>query len=195
MTLGVPFMRLTYDIDVVGAPNFGAVAAPCLIVSNHSMHPDWAMLLTSMPRGFRRRVILAAAADDIFGSRFLGLSASLVGNAFPFVNTGSNVRESLEFAAARLGEGWRILIFPEGELTVDGPMEGFKPGVGWLVAHTGVAVLPMRVEMLRPGIWDDDGRRFRRGRVRVSVGQPVRFDPQASYSEVTAALQEAVRNA
>ena len=34
---------------------------PCLIISNHNMHLDQAMLLRAMPHGFRQRVAIAAA--------------------------------------------------------------------------------------------------------------------------------------
>ncbi len=195
MTVGIPVLRFSYRIDVRGKQNFQAVGIPCLVVSNHNMHPDWAMLMTAMPGKFRRKLIVAAAADDIYGNRFQGLSASVVGNAFPFAKAGNTVRESLEFVAARLQEGWSVLIFPEGKLTTDGPMEPFKPGIGWLVAHTGVEVLPMRVDMLAPGVWDDNGKLHRRGHVRVNVAPPVRLDPHARYSEIATVLQEAVRKA
>ena len=195
LAVGIPILRVSYRIDVRGAENFRAVRVPCLIVSNHNMHPDWAMLMTAMPGKFRRQVILAAAADDIYGNRLQGLSASLVGNAFPFAKAGNTVRESLEFVAARIGEGWSVLIFPEGKLTTGGAMEPFKPGIGWLVAHTGVEVLPMRVEMLKPGVWDDNGKLHKRGHVRVNVAPPVQLDARARYSEVAAVLEEAVRKA
>lgn len=190
-----PLLRLGYSVEVRGRERFELVQQPCLIISNHNMHLDQAMLLRSMPPSFRRRVAIAAAASDIFGNRLRGFFASLLGNAFPFAKEGSGVRESLEYVARMLGEGWNVLIFPEGRLTVIGPMQPFKSGTGLLAVETGVQVLPMRIDVLRPGFYEGKWLPHPRARVRVNVGEPVRFEPGISYEEATARLEEAVRNA
>jgi long-chain acyl-CoA synthetase len=190
-----PLLRLGYSVEVRGRERLASVQQPCLIISNHNMHLDQAMLLRSMPPSFRRRVAIAAAASDIFGNRLRGFFASLLGNAFPFAKEGSGVRESLEYVAKMLGEGWNVLIFPEGKLTVIGPMQPFKSGTGLLAVETGVPVLPMRIDVLRPGFYEGKWLPHPRARVRVSIGEPIRFEPGTSYQEATARLEEAVRNA
>lgn len=190
-----PLLRLGYSVEVRGRERFRTVAEPCLIISNHNMHLDQAMLLRSMPHGFRQRVAIAAAASDIFGNRLRGFGASLLGNAFPFAKEGSGVRESLEYVAKMLDEGWNVLIFPEGRLTVVGPMQPFKSGTGLLAVETGVPVLPMRIDVLRPGFYEGKWLPHPRARVRVSVGEPIRFAQGTNYAEATARLEEAVRNA
>ncbi|PFG74479.1 AMP-binding protein [Tepidiforma thermophila] len=190
-----PLLRIGYSVEVRGRERFATVQQPCLIIANHNMHLDQAMLLRSMPPGFRRRVAIAAAASDIFGNRLRGFFASLLGNAFPFAKEGSGVRESLEYVAKMLGEGWNVLIFPEGKLTVIGPMQPFKSGTGLLAVETGVPVLPMRIDVLRPGFYEGKWLPHPRARVRVSIGEPIRFEPGTSYQEATRRLEEAVRNA
>jgi long-chain acyl-CoA synthetase len=148
-----------------------------------------------MPHGFRQRVAIAAAASDIFRNRLRGFGAGLLGNAFPFAKEGSGVRESLEYVAKMLDEGWNVLIFPEGKLTVIGPMQPFKSGIGLLAVETGVPVLPMRIHVLRPGFYEGKWLPHPRARVRVNVGEPVSFAPGTTYAEATAKLEEAVRNA
>ena len=51
---------------------------------------------------------IAAAATDIYGNRFRGFWASLLGNAFPFAKEGSGVRESLEYVARTEDEGAKL---------------------------------------------------------------------------------------
>ncbi len=189
-----PLLRIGYSVEVRGRERFALVQQPCLIISNHNMHLDQAMLLRSMPPSFRRRVAIAAAASDIFGNRLRGFFASLLGNAFPFAKEGSGVRDSLEYVAKMLGEGWNVLIFPEGRLTVIGPMQPFKSGTGLLAVETGVPVLPMRIDVLRPGFYEGKWLPHPRARVRVIIGEPVRFEPGTSYEEATARLEAAVRN-
>jgi long-chain acyl-CoA synthetase len=190
-----PLLRIGYSVQVRGRGNFKNLPEPVLIVSNHNMHLDGSMLLRSMPHSFRQRVAIAAAASDIFGNRLRGFLASLLGNAFPFAKEGSGVRESLEAVARMLDEGWNVLIFPEGKLTVMGPTQPFKSGTGLLAVETGVPVLPMRIDVVRPGFYEGKWLPHPRGRVRVSIGAPVTFPPGTAYSEATKILEEAVRTA
>jgi len=190
-----PLLRIGYTVEVRGRERFATVQQPCLVISNHNMHLDQAMLLRSMPAKFRGRVAIAAAASDIFGNRLRGFFAGLLGNAFPFAKEGSGVRESLEYVAKMLDEGWNVLIFPEGKLTVIGPMQEFKSGTGLLAIETGVPVLPMRIDVVRPGFYEGKWLPHPRARVRVSIGEPVRFPPGMSYTEATDLLEQAVREA
>lgn len=190
-----PLLRLGYRVEVRGRERFRELKEPCLIISNHNMHLDQAMLLRSMPHGFRQKVTIAAAASDIFGSRWRGFGASLLGNAFPFAKEGSGVRESLEYVAKTLDEGWNVLIFPEGKLTVIGPMQEFKSGTGLLAVETGAPVLPMRIDVIRPGFYEGKWLPHPRARVRVNIGEPIRFSPGTDYAEATRKLEEAVRTA
>lgn len=190
-----PLLRIGYSVEVRGRERFRTIQEPCLLISNHNMHFDVSLLLRSMPHGFRQRVAIAAAASDIFGNRWRGFTASLLGNAFPFAKEGSGVRESLEYVAKMLDEGWNVLIFPEGRLTVIGPMQRFKSGTGLLAVETGVPVLPMRIDVLRPGFYEGKWLPHPRARVRVSFGEPIHFPQGTGYAKATAMLEEAVRNA
>ncbi len=191
----LPGTKVFYKLEVRGRENFRGIEEPCLIISNHNMHLDGSMLLRSMPSGFRQRVAIAAAASDIFGNRVRGFGSALLGNAFPFAKEGSGVRESLEYVARMLDEGWSVLIFPEGKLTVVGPMEPFKSGVGLLARETGVPVLPMRIDVVRRGFYEGRWLPHPRASVRVNIGKPIRIDPGTSYSAATALLEQAVRDA
>jgi long-chain acyl-CoA synthetase len=187
--------RAAYSVEVRGRANFRSLDKPCLIISNHNMHMDQAMLLRAMPHRFRQRVAIAAAADDIYGNRLRGFLASLLGNAFPFATGGSGIRESLEYVSSMLNDGWNVLLFPEGELTVLGPMRPFKGGIGLLARETRAQVLPMRIDVLRPGFYEGKWWPHPRARIRVVIGPPVKVPPGASYAEATALLEDAVKRA
>jgi long-chain acyl-CoA synthetase len=190
-----PLVKAGYRIEVKGRANLRGIHEPCLVISNHNMHLDQSILLKSMPSPFRRRVAIAAAASDIFGNRVRGFGSALLGNAFPFAKEGSGVRESLEYVGKMLEDGWHVLIFPEGELTVMGPMKSFKGGVGLLARETGVPVVPMRIDVLRPGFYEGKWLPHPRARVRVSIGKPLRVDSEMRFGEATALLEQAVREA
>lgn len=190
-----PLLRIGYSVEIRGREHFRTVEEPILIISNHNMHMDQAMLLRSMPHGFRQRVAIAAAASDIFGNRIRGFGAGLLGNAFPFAKEGSGVRESLEQVGRMLEGHWNVLIFPEGKLTVIGPMQPFKSGIGLLAVETGAPVLPMRIDVLRPGFYEGKWLPHPRARVRVSIGDIVKFPPGTTYADATEQLEQAVRDA
>ncbi|HXU24998.1 MAG TPA: lysophospholipid acyltransferase family protein [Tepidiformaceae bacterium] len=194
-TLLFPLIRSGYTLEVRGRENLRGVKQPCLIVSNHNMHLDWSMVLRALPRSFRRRTMVAAAATDIFGNRWRAFTGKLLGNAFAFEKGGSGVRESLEQTQALLDSGWNVLIFPEGKLTVCGPLQPFKSGIGWIAARSEAEIVPMRVDVLRPGLFE--GARFPRfrGRARVSIGKPLVIERGAAHDDSARRLEQAVRDA
>ena len=188
-----PLIWFGYGIEVRGRKHFKQVTEPCLMISNHNMHLDWSLLLRTVPRRMRKRTTVAAAANEIFGNRRRAFSSRLLGNAFPFNKEGSGVRRSLEHTTSLLAGGWNVLIFPEGEISLDGTIKPFKSGVGWIAVRSGVEVLPMRVDVLRRGMYE--GARFPRlrGRVRVTIGPPLRIPPETPYAAAAAMLEQAVR--
>ena len=189
-----PLIRVGYSMEITGREHLEDVTPPCMLISNHNMHLDWSMVLRTLPRRIRQRTAVAAAASDIFSTRKRSFTSKLLGNAYPFDKTGSGVRESLEFTKGLLDGGWNVLIFPEGKMSETGAMGPFKSGVAWIASKANADVLPMRVEIVRPGIYE--GARFpRRGRVRVHVGAPVRLAQDASYGDATRVLEAAVREA
>lgn len=187
-----PLLWVGYKLEVHGRENIKRVNRPCLVISNHCMHLDWSMLLRTLPWRFRRRTAVAAAADDIYGNRLRGFTSSLLGNSFAFDTGGSGTRESLEAVLALLEANYSVIIFPEGELTTDGPMKPFKSGAGWIAIKSGVEVLPIRIDVLRNGIFEGRWFPWFRGHVCVTVGAPVTVPLDLSYADAAAMLQRAV---
>lgn len=189
----LPSLHAVYKLEVRGREHLAEVRSPALIVSNHNMHLDQSMLLWAMPAGFRAKVTIAAAEKDIFGNRFRGFVSALLGNAFPFAKEGAGIRESLGHVAGLLDDGWHVLLFPEGKLTVCGPTQPFKAGIGLLARETRAQVLPMRIDVIRPGLVEGRWRPIPRARVRVSIGAPISIPPKMGHAEATALLEDAVR--
>lgn len=195
LALLFPTIWLGYSIEVRGRHHLGQVEQPCLVISNHTIHLDWSMILRALPRRFRLRIAVAAAADDIFGNRARAFTGRLFGNAFPLERDGVGIRESLEHVRHLLDDGWNVLIFPEGMRSESGEQLPFKSGIGWLAVRSGKQVLPMRVDLLRRGTYEGRWMLIPRGRVRVTIGAPVRVPPEASYKEAVALLELAVLEA
>lgn len=96
-------------------------------------------------------------------------------NAIP-VNQDKPELSALKLVINLLKDGERVLIFPEGERTLDGKLktEG-EPGVGMIVCKANVPVLPVRLfgpEKALPR----GSKKLKRHPVTLAVGEPVALD-------------------
>jgi long-chain acyl-CoA synthetase len=190
--LVVPFVFLFYRVRIRGEEHLRGLEGPVIFAPNHCLHSDNAIILTSIPLVWRWRLSVAAAADDIFGHPWRALGAAVLGNAFPLAREGA-IRRSLELLGARLDRDFSVLIYPEGKLTVGGPMQPFKSGTGLIAVEGGTPVVPMKIRIRRIS-WIDARRpgTSPRGDVEVVYGAPIRFDADANFAEATSALEAAV---
>lgn len=185
-----PPTALTYRLRVMGTENLRDIREPVVFAANHNLHTDNLLVMKAMPLRWRRRLAIAAAAD-LFRSRFWAIVNPLFGNALPLSREGA-VRASLENLGHALDGGWSVLIYPEGGLTVGGPMQPFMSGIGLLAVDGRVPVVPLRIHVHRMGSpWQ--WPLLRRGHVEIRFGRPVTFSPGTSYLEATTTIEEAVK--
>ena len=188
-----PFLALFYRRRVRGLEHLEGLSPPVMFTPNHHLHNDNAIILCAIPLRWRWKLSVAAALDDIFNSRFRGFMATLIGNAFPLARTGA-VRRSLDMLGARLDRGYSVLIYPEGMLTVGGPLQEFKTGTGLVAVHGAVPVVPVKLKVHNPGRIDrETGGTAWRGDVEVVFGKPLHFgidvDPNQATAEIRAAVE------
>ncbi|MHB8577027.1 MAG: lysophospholipid acyltransferase family protein [Dehalococcoidia bacterium] len=185
----LPLTRTLYRLDIEGL-DYLDEAEPAIFAANHASHLDNALILVALPDARRRRIAVAAAADTIFKRRGQGYLAALLGNAFP-VARGGGSRRTVEYVRWLADKGWSVLLYPEGRLTVGGPMGQFRHGIGLMAVETGRPVVPVRLDVLRRGVGEE--RRLPwRGQVRVRFGPPCRFPPQTDVADAVARVQRAV---
>ncbi len=188
----LPVVALAYRVRVRGEHHLKGLAGPVIFVPNHHLHTDNMIILTHLPLVWRWRLSIAAAADDIFGNPLKGLGAAVIGNAFPLAREGA-VRRSLELLGSRLDRDFSILIYPEGELTVGGPLKRFKAGVGLVAVEGATPVVPMKVQINRLSWVDRRGPGTSpRGDVEVIFGEPIVFAADTDHNAATLRLEEAV---
>jgi long-chain acyl-CoA synthetase len=184
-----PALRVLYRLDVEGAEHL-AGTEPRVLIANHASHLDNGLILLALPLAIRRRLAIAAAADTIFKRRGQGDLAALVGNAFPIAR-GGGTQWSVDYCCWLLEGGWSILLFPEGKLTVGGPIQPFRRGIAVLATAAAVPIVPMRLDVCRRGI--GEGRRLPlRGHIRLRVGPPRSFPLGTDAESIVATLQDAV---
>jgi long-chain acyl-CoA synthetase len=189
-----PLVAFFYRRRVGGLEHLKDLTGPIMFAANHHLHNDNAIILCAIPLRWRWKLSVAAAADDIFGNPFRGFLAAFLGNAFPLAREGA-VRRSLDLLGARLDRGFSVLIYPEGKLTVDGPLQEFKSGTGLVAIHGAIPVVPMRLKVHRHSRIDiDTAGTALRGDVEVVFGAPLRFAIDADPNQATAEIRAAVES-
>ena len=83
-----------------------------------------------------------------------------------------------------------MLIYPEGELTVAGPMKPFLGGTGLICVGGQVPIVPMRLKVNRAG-FPSYFPLLRRGDVEVHFGKAIEDSNRGTPA--TAAIEKAVR--
>ena len=185
-----PILKLPYGLKVTGQENLRGIDGPVLFASNHSLGLDNPLIIKAVPPAWRRRLAIAGA-DVLWKNPVFWVMNPLLGNGFPLAHEGA-VRPSLENMGKILDDGWSVLIYPEGELTVGGPIKPFMNGTGMVAVEGRLSVVPIKLHINRLGA----PVRFpvlRRGSVEVRFGEPLTFPPGTPYQEATQAIEQAVR--
>jgi 1-acyl-sn-glycerol-3-phosphate acyltransferase len=81
------------------------------------------------------------------------------------------LRRIADLGAARLAQGFWIVIFPEGTRTRPGVRARYHPGGAWLAVNTGVEVVPVAHNA---GLyWGRNAFLKRPGQIRILIGEPI----------------------
>ena len=197
-TLVYPLVHLFYKVKVTGKEKLVGLRGPVMFAPNHCLHWDNGIILMAIPLSWRWKLAMAAAADDVFGNKLNGFASALLANAFPLAREGA-IRRSLELLGARLDREFSVLIYPEGKLTIGGPMQPFKSGTGLIAVEGATPVVPMKLKITKVSALDHLDRKWEparsngwRGDVEVVFGDPLYFPAGTNITEATAKLQAAV---
>ncbi|WP_462187841.1 lysophospholipid acyltransferase family protein [Frankia sp. CcWB2] len=185
-----PLLRTTLTVAVHGAEAFdGARDTPVIIVSNHSSHLDAPLLLCTVPGWVRARTAVTAAADYFFDSAWRGASSAFAFATVPIERHGGAPSAT---PMNLLGDGWNLVIFPEGTRSRDGARGRFRLGAAYLAINAGVPGVPVvpvglrgaYAAMPRGRSWPVAGR----PPVSVRFGRPMRPAPGEDVRAFTARL-------
>jgi 1-acyl-sn-glycerol-3-phosphate acyltransferase len=187
----MPFTRLMTDPRVEGAEWVSRLDRPAILAANHTSHADTSLLLYALPQATRERTVVAAAADYWFQRPWLGRFVALWLNTFPFSRTGGP-QAVLSSSSELLKSGWNLLVYPEGTRSIDGRLQDFKPGVGFLSTETGAPVIPLHVRGSHR-VMPKGQRLPLPAPVRIRIGKPIQPRRGESARAMTERVEAAVR--
>lgn len=170
-TVGRVVTEATCRPEVRNTDRLDAVSGPVVFVANHHSHLDTALLLTTIPLPWRHELAVAAAADYFFDRRSTATVAAWAYGAVPMERHKVS-RRSADRAATLLGDGWSLLIFPEGGRSPDGWGQEHKGGAAYLGVRCGVPIVPIHLDGTGR-ILPKGSSRPRPGTVRVNFGAPL----------------------
>jgi 1-acyl-sn-glycerol-3-phosphate acyltransferase len=149
---------------------------PAILVCNHVSYVD-AIVVTAACR----RPIRWVMHHRIFGIPFLSFFFRTV-RAIPIASARDDsdaLAQAYEEIGAALRAGELVGLFPEGQITYDGELAPFRPGVAHILARTPVPVVPMALSGLWESLFARNPRRLANlgklayKKIALVVGAPV----------------------
>jgi len=164
------------------------------------------VILMAMP-GRIRKTIAPAMAKEFFKAHFFPqdfssmqvltnrmnyyLSAFFF-NTFPLPQREAGARQTLRYIGEVTGDGFSVLIFPEGVRSDTGDIKPFRGGIGMIGSRLQVPIVPVRLEgvdrVLHPR-W----KWPKAGPVSVTFGAPMRLSGD-NYVDLAKQVEQAVRD-
>ena len=167
---------------------------PVIISSNHQSFIDPVVLLSLFPWRTLRNTF-AVGTSEIFGVGFMKMLGRWI--RVISVDPDANLVPAMRAAAFGLRHGRVLILYPEGERSIDGTPKTFRKGAAILSIHLQVPIVPVAIE----GFWEawPRGKYFfqKLTRFRMKFGDPIYPPPAAeasevSYAKLTGELKEQV---
>jgi long-chain acyl-CoA synthetase len=154
-------------------------SGPYILTSNHQSYLDPLILASVLPSEVFDKVF-AVGTSEIFGKGFmLRLARSL---RVVVVDPDANLIPAMRAGAFGLRQGRPLILYPEGERSIDGIPKTFKKGAAILSIHVQVPIVPVAIEGLYE-VWPRNKPFQGFTPVRMMIGSPIVPPPENEASE------------
>jgi long-chain acyl-CoA synthetase len=186
-------MRVGIRLRVDGRVHFPA-SGPCIVTPNHASYLDGFIVAANLPFRLFRRIFFVGAAE--YFQTPLMKSLARLANIVP-VDPDAHLLAAMRAAATGLRLGKVLMLFPEGERSIDGTLRPFRKGAAILSSHLGAPIVPVALDGLY-ALWPRgravNWRRltpWHRAQIRMTVCEPMRVGV-GDEVKATQTLQETV---
>ena len=185
------FARDRFQLKVTGLEKLPR-RGPFILSPNHQSFIDGSVLVSQLPWALHRELFFVGTSE-IFGSGFLRWLARTM-KLIP-VDPDSNLVPAMRAGAFGLRRGKVLVLFPEGERSIDGVPRNFKKGAAILSTHLNVPIVPVALA----GFFEvmPRGKGFRGFfPLRIAIGDPITPPPgphnENTYTQLTQELRARV---
>ena len=186
------FWKTVSRLEVEGLENLPK-QGPYLLCSNHQSFLDPVPLLAVLPFWALKRMF-AVGTSEVFGAGIMTHVAKLM--RVVVVDPDANLVPAMRAGAYGLRHGMALLMYPEGERSIDGSPKIFKKGVAIVSIHLQVPIVPVAID----GFYEawPRGKRFQKfAHLKIKIGQPLWPPPESqasedAYAKLTAQVKEIV---
>ena len=181
-----------FDLQVRGIEKLPQ-SGPYIISSNHQSYLDPLILASILPpKAFEK--VFVVGTSEIFGEGFmLRLARTL---RVVVVDPDANLVPAMRAGAFGLRQGRALILYPEGERSIDGTPRIFKKGAAILSIHTRAPIVPVAIEGFSKA-WPRNESFQGFTPLRMVFGEPIAPPPEsaaseAAYEKLTAELKARV---
>jgi long-chain acyl-CoA synthetase len=166
---------------------------PFLICPNHQSLMDGVIMSSLLPwRVFRE--VFFVGTSEIFGAGFMRILARW--RRIMVVDPDANLIPAMRAGAFGLKHGRVLVLFPEGERSIDGIPKAFKKGAAILSIHMQAPIVPVAIEGFHDA-WPRGQSLPKPTRLQLRFGDPIHPPAEseasgAAYEKLTADLRSRV---
>jgi long-chain acyl-CoA synthetase len=161
--------RDIFHLEVCGTeklPNEGAF----ILCPNHQSYIDPPIVISTLPWPVFQRMF-TIGTSEIFGSG-IGRRIAHSFRLFP-VDPDRNLVPAMRIGAAGLRQGKALVLYPEGERSIDGSPKRFKRGAAILATHLKVPIVPVAIDGFFD-VWPRSSRLPKRiAKLKIAFCDPV----------------------
>jgi long-chain acyl-CoA synthetase len=201
----LPLARLFAWVRVSGLEHLRDLDGPVVFAANHQSHLDVPVILAALPGRWRARTAPAMAKEffkahffpeqyarrQVVTNRLNYYLAAFFFNAFPLPQREAGARQTLRYIGEVTGDGYSVIIFPEGVRSDTGEIKPFRGGIGMIASRLQIPVVPVRLEGV-DRVLHTSWRMARPGPCSVAFGPPLHLSGD-DYAALAREVEEAVR--
>ncbi len=170
-----------FHLRVSGIENLPS-HGPFILCANHQSYIDPIIMTSVLPREIMENAF-AVGTSDIFGEGFMRRLARWL--RVVVLDPDANLIPAMRAGAFGLRQGRVLILYPEGERSIDGMPRIFKKGAAILSIHLQVPIVPVAIE----GFYDawPRGKSFfqKLAPLKIVFGRPLSPPPESEASEAT----------
>ncbi len=168
-----------FRLRVTGLENL-PVKGPFITSSNHQSYIDPVVMAGVLPEDILRDSF-AVGTSEIFGQGIMRRLARLL--RVVVLDPDANLVPAMRAGAFGLRHGRVLLLYPEGERSMDGGPKTFKKGAAILSIHMQVPIVPVAIDGFYD-VWPRGKGFFQKiSPLRMRFGKPILPPPESEASE------------